>query len=193
MSRYHKTIKGVEIDIYDILRAYEVKSHAVGHAVKKLLMAGQRGAKPYEQDLQEAVMSIERERDDYLDARNASVKHESGDDGYWIVNDGTAPKFNFVDLKTNDGRIVKNAKTHKAVWEHPLTDITHWRPSAETIKSSNEGWIEHKGDICPVPLVELVSFKLRNGTLDQGRVQDVNWVHDKSCPECDIIRYKVLK
>ena len=48
-------------DIYDVLEAFNVRSHAVGHAVKKLLMPGQRGAKDYAQDLTEAVQAINRE------------------------------------------------------------------------------------------------------------------------------------
>lgn len=61
-SHYHKSVKGMDtIDVYDVLDLFEVKSHAVGHAIKKLLMAGQRGAKDYRQDLSEAIDSIERE------------------------------------------------------------------------------------------------------------------------------------
>lgn len=48
-------------DVYDVLHAFGVQSHAVGHAVKKLLMPGQCGAKDYEQDLREAVQAINRE------------------------------------------------------------------------------------------------------------------------------------
>jgi hypothetical protein len=48
-------------DVYDVLHAFGVQSHAVGHAVKKLLMPGQRGAKDYAQDLREAVHAINRE------------------------------------------------------------------------------------------------------------------------------------
>lgn len=46
------------VDIYRILNAYDVRCHAVGHAIKKLLAAGDRGDKSYEQDLQEAIDSI---------------------------------------------------------------------------------------------------------------------------------------
>ena len=60
-SHYHKPTNGAEtIDVYWVLNAWEVDCHAVGHAVKKLLNAGQRGAKPKEQDLREAIDSIQR-------------------------------------------------------------------------------------------------------------------------------------
>jgi len=45
MSKYHKTIKGVTFDVYDVFRAIEVTSPPIQHAVKKLLMPGVRGNK----------------------------------------------------------------------------------------------------------------------------------------------------
>ena len=60
MSKYTRTIKGVEIDIYDILDAYQTGSAAVDHAIKKLLCPGTRGAKSRLQDLAEARGSIDR-------------------------------------------------------------------------------------------------------------------------------------
>lgn len=59
LGKYSRIIQGIEIDVYDILEAYNV-SHPIGHAIKKLLMAGERGAKGREQDLDEAIMSIKR-------------------------------------------------------------------------------------------------------------------------------------
>jgi hypothetical protein len=63
MSKYHKTIgrdaKG-KSDVYDILEAFNVRCPAVQHAVKKLLMPGQRGEKSAIDDLREAKASIER-------------------------------------------------------------------------------------------------------------------------------------
>lgn len=58
---YHKPTNGAEtVDVYWVLNAWEVDCHATGHAIKKLLNAGQRGAKSKEQDLQEAIDSIAR-------------------------------------------------------------------------------------------------------------------------------------
>lgn len=59
-SKYHRTVKGVSIDVYDVLTAFGVTNPAVQHAVKKLLMPGQRGAKNTLQDLAEAKVSVER-------------------------------------------------------------------------------------------------------------------------------------
>jgi len=45
-------------DVYRVLRAFGVTCPAVQHAVKKLLMPGQRGAKNELQDLTEALLSV---------------------------------------------------------------------------------------------------------------------------------------
>lgn len=63
---YHRTIIGLDgskcvTDVYRILDAFEVDSHAVAHAIKKLLAPGKRHAKSREQDLREAIASIEAE------------------------------------------------------------------------------------------------------------------------------------
>lgn len=60
-SRYHRTINGVTLDLYDVAEAWGVDSHRIFHAVKKLVMAGRRGHKGREQDLREAIVSIESE------------------------------------------------------------------------------------------------------------------------------------
>lgn len=60
ISRYHRTIKGVQLDVYDILTAYSVTCPARQHAIKKLLMAGERGHKDTATDLGEAVGACRR-------------------------------------------------------------------------------------------------------------------------------------
>lgn len=57
---YKKTIKGVEVDVYDVLVAFNVTCPATQHAIKKLLCAGKRGAKGTHQDLEEAIQAIKR-------------------------------------------------------------------------------------------------------------------------------------
>lgn len=59
-SKYHKPIRGEVVDVYDVLMAFGVTNPATQHAIKKLLMPGQRGAKDTVQDLNEARQSIER-------------------------------------------------------------------------------------------------------------------------------------
>jgi len=63
VSKYHRTIKGVQIDLYDVLVAYGVTCPALAHALKKMLMPGQRHAKTFEQDIDEAIASLRRAKE----------------------------------------------------------------------------------------------------------------------------------
>lgn len=69
LSHYHREIKTLDsigepvrkrtfVDVYAILDAFPVE-HPIGHAIKKLLDGGNRGAKDKIQDWEEAVMSIQ--------------------------------------------------------------------------------------------------------------------------------------
>lgn len=59
-SRYHKKIRSETIDVYDVLDAYDCGCSASEHAVKKLLMSGNRGHKDRITDLVEALQSVKR-------------------------------------------------------------------------------------------------------------------------------------
>jgi len=62
-SKYHRIIKGVEIDLYDVLKAYGVTCPALAHAIKKAMLPGARHAKSFEQDIDEAIASLERAKE----------------------------------------------------------------------------------------------------------------------------------
>ena len=54
-------IKYNKLDIYRILKLYEVSDPCLQHAIKKLLCAGKRGgAKNFLQDVNEAILSLKR-------------------------------------------------------------------------------------------------------------------------------------
>lgn len=60
-SKYHREIKpGVWVDVYDVLRAFQVINPALQHLVKKALAAGQRGHKDRATDMAEIVQSAIR-------------------------------------------------------------------------------------------------------------------------------------
>lgn len=54
ISKYNK------LDIYRILKLYEVSDPCLQHAIKKLLCAGKRGSKNFLQDCNEAILSLKR-------------------------------------------------------------------------------------------------------------------------------------
>lgn len=60
-SHYYKDVRHLEtVDVYRILRLFDVADPCLQHAVKKLLVAGGRGGKDVRRDLREAIDSIER-------------------------------------------------------------------------------------------------------------------------------------
>lgn len=60
MSKYDRPCKVVTIDVYDVLKAFEVTNLALQHLIKKALCAGLRGHKDKEQDLCEVLASAKR-------------------------------------------------------------------------------------------------------------------------------------
>jgi len=59
---YHKDVRHLEtIDVYRVLHIFNVTDPCIQHAVKKLLVAGGRGAgKDVSKDVQEAIDSLQR-------------------------------------------------------------------------------------------------------------------------------------
>ena len=58
---YHKNVVHLKyVDVYRVIELFDVKDHAIGHAIKKLLCSGERGAKDKIQDVQEAISSLLR-------------------------------------------------------------------------------------------------------------------------------------
>lgn len=60
-SHYRKDVSHLNVlDVYRVLDLYQVTHPAIQHAIKKLLAAGGRGAKNDEQDVREAIDSLNR-------------------------------------------------------------------------------------------------------------------------------------
>lgn len=68
-NKYNRQCKGVTIDVYDVLLAFNVTNPALQHLVKKALCTGLRGHKDKSQDLQ-----------DILDSAKRAVELEAGHD-----------------------------------------------------------------------------------------------------------------
>ena len=60
MSKYNRVCKGVTIDVYDVLTAFNVTNPALQHLVKKALCCGLRGHKDKAQDMAEILESAKR-------------------------------------------------------------------------------------------------------------------------------------
>jgi len=60
-SHYYKDVSHLRtIDVYRVLSLFNVNDPCIQHAVKKLLVAGGRGAKDAAKDVQEAIDSLKR-------------------------------------------------------------------------------------------------------------------------------------
>ena len=60
-NHYQKSVEHLKwIDVYRVLVLFGVTNPCLQHAVKKLLCAGQRGAKGQRQDIEEAIASLMR-------------------------------------------------------------------------------------------------------------------------------------
>ena len=65
-KHYYKDVRHLDaIDVYRVLELFNVTDPCIQHAVKKLLCAGNRGAKDKERDVEEAIDTLGR----YLDMR----------------------------------------------------------------------------------------------------------------------------
>lgn len=74
---YFKDVSHLDvIDIYRVLDLWEVKDNAIGHAIKKLLVAGGRGAKDAEQDVREAMVYLQRWQE--MQAENTTDESSEG-------------------------------------------------------------------------------------------------------------------
>ena len=62
-NHYFKPCPFTKIDIYRILTMYEVTDPCIQHSIKKLLVAGKRGAKDEYKDVTEAIDTLSRWQD----------------------------------------------------------------------------------------------------------------------------------
>lgn len=75
-SHYYKDVSNLnEVDVYRILKLFNVTDQAIGHAIKKLLVAGGRGGgKDISKDVQESIDTLERWKE--MQAEDALVVME---------------------------------------------------------------------------------------------------------------------
>lgn len=63
INKYHRDCKGVQVDVYDVLQAFNVTNPALQHLIKKALCVGIRGHKTKQQDLQDIIESAIRAKE----------------------------------------------------------------------------------------------------------------------------------
>lgn len=70
-SHYYKKVPYDYVDVYRVLDIFNVTDPCIQHAIKKLLVAGGRGHKDIEKDVQEAIVSLERWKSMRVEETNA--------------------------------------------------------------------------------------------------------------------------
>lgn len=63
INKYTRDCKGVQVDVYDVLQAFNVTNPALQHLIKKALCVGIRGHKTKHQDLQDIIDSAIRAKE----------------------------------------------------------------------------------------------------------------------------------
>lgn len=142
-NHYFKDVSNLkEIDVYRVLQLFQVDDQALGHAIKKLLCAGQRGAgKDHRQDIQEAIDTLQRrlemQDEDEAPLRNlvesgltgrvSMVKAEPGSvyaDG-WLPWNGQGRPVDLkaiVDVKLRSGKVLMGHLAEFVQWSHDHGD-----------------------------------------------------------------------
>ena len=128
MSLYQKYFKNVkhldEVDVYRVLNLFDVTDHALGHAVKKLLLCGVRtGGKTPIQEVVEA-----------RDTLNRWVEMEREDGNHTELYDFSHPtKITSDDLFYNieevvEEEVVEEEVVEEEVVEEDMSDPSTWLP-----------------------------------------------------------------
>lgn len=62
-GHYYRNVSHLDyIDIYRVLELFGVSDPCLQHAAKKILVAGGRGSKDFEKDLDEAIATLQRKK-----------------------------------------------------------------------------------------------------------------------------------
>ena len=207
MSKYSRTIKGVTIDIYDVLRAFEVTSPFIQHAVKKLLMPGTRGHKDQLQDVQEAAQSIQIEIE-YLTSiePEKTIREqllEAVIDRSWLRADLFQPKNPdyLYDVRTYGGQEFRSEPLHKWTFgnSEDQNSVKEWRETIEPVKPkeakpNSDGWIKNSGEI-PIDcdIVDIVLFTAESGEVDIVECTDADIWGWSLNATCQIVLYRPTK
>ena len=142
-DKYNRKIKGVTVDVYDVLKAFDVTCPALQHLIKKALCAGLRGHKNREQDLRDIVDSALRAQ--FINDEENIIRQQEE-----LVAESEqlakGPGFKCGGFISNDYQVTVGVKGHDHGESVPLvrdmTKLIH-----EVLKKQEPIDIDGKGDI----------------------------------------------
>lgn len=131
-NHYFKDVSHLsEIDVYRVLQLFQVDDQALGHAIKKLLCAGQRGAgKDHRKDIQEAIDTLQSRlemQDEDEQGLAGMVKADPAEpyrDG-WLPWNGQGRPVDLkaiVDIKLRSGKVLMGHLAEFVQWPHDHGD-----------------------------------------------------------------------
>lgn len=115
-SHYFKDVSHLKlIDVYRVIELWEVNDPCIQHALKKLLVAGGRGAKDKEKDIQEAIDSLERwkamREEDQGGEQTSTAADQAVSEGWFLASNYwrfVFPQIRY-DFMTDDFRVIRDA------------------------------------------------------------------------------------
>jgi hypothetical protein len=135
-SHYFKPCPYEHVDVYRVLHMFSITDQTIGHALKKLLVAGGRGAgKDIHKDVQEAIDSLVRWQEMRAEEAAPPVRMPApGEEWHLWAGDrrGTPPEGlspdHFVSVRLRSGRLL-SARVCVLHWMHRESpeDILAWR------------------------------------------------------------------
>ena len=158
-GHYFKNVKGLDmIDVYRVLELFGVTDQALGHAIKKLLVAGGRGHKDIDKDIQEAIDTLHRWQEMRVEdgarvqagaAKLFGVDLASGPDltGIGIVGPGGLGEIQFT-----------RAKPRNQIMAAPWVNVMGFTSKPTEVLDD-----------------QLVKVKYRSGGEDIKAARDVSW------------------
>lgn len=158
-SHYFKNVSGLStVDVYRVLELFGVTDQALGHAIKKLLVAGGRGHKGIDKDIQEAIDTLHRWQE--MRAEDAAANQSSAAslfgfewdrDGVQITGDG------IVGQAQNAGSVNQAQPRNQVMLAPWINLLGHTSKPPELLED------------------QLVKVKYRSGGEDIKAVRDINW------------------
>ena len=143
MSLYQKYFKNVkhldEVDVYRVLNLFDVTDHALGHAVKKLLLCGVRtGGKTPIQEVVEARDTLNRwvemEREDGNHTELYDFSHPTkitSDDLFYNIEEVVEEEVveeEVVEEEVVEEEVVEEEVVEEEVVEEDMSDPSTWLP-----------------------------------------------------------------
>ena len=181
-SHYHKPLpKGLtHVDVYWVLRLFDVRDPCLQHAIKKLLVAGGRGAgKDFSRDVQEAIDSCQRAIEMEVEADGDDVQPALKDrvtpfnPGTHEVRFAEAPTPAPLEQAVADSKAQINGDRRYVPFD-TATQNSVYEAASKTMKMLSE----QMDSLSSMPAQQLLSFHDFSSSAP-GHMCSLGWIHTR--------------